>query len=171
MEKNNFIWKIDPSTHRCRGTWIIRVLTSNYLKLEFYLIFHTHSWINTSICYQILQGFPTLVQKNSNRVTLVGTLVIFLCESLSEYTLFWWALPRWNFPGGVYRPSASHPMCLCTDLCWNRVLNSTVLYYYLLDSILNDSALCSGNTNTESKLCCRNSLPVRPSCNIHLSKH
>ena len=26
LKNNHFIWKIDPPSHRCRGTWIIRVL-------------------------------------------------------------------------------------------------------------------------------------------------
>ena len=168
LKNNHFIWKIDPPSHRCRGTWIIRVLASKCPEIGMLPWFFIPI---VEFIIQLLSKF-TRISHFCTKKFQQGDIGWYICHLLLMW-IFIWICPVLmsfvlvKFSRGVYRPLwPPSPMSIRQPMLGrDRVINSAVFITYLIPCwTADESALCSGNGDTEeSELCCRYSLPVRTS--------
>ena len=145
MKNNHFIWKIDPPSHRCRGTWIIRVLASKCPEIGMLPWFFIPI---VEFIIQLLSKF-TRISHFCTKKFQQGDIGWYICHLLLMW-IFIWICPVLmsfvlvKFSRGVYRPLWSpSPMSIRQPMLGqDRVMNSAI-FYYLLDSMVNRRWICT----------------------------
>ena len=105
LKNNHFIWKIDPPSHRCRGTWIIRVLASKCPEIGMLPWFFIPI---VEFIIQLLSKF-TRISHFCTKKFQQGDIGWYICHLLLMW-IFIWICPVLmsfvlvKFSRGVYRP-------------------------------------------------------------------